>query len=200
MAKKSKKEDGIPPPENNTSRHLPAKVVPVVKKLKGRRNPIQDEPEWNNGRPFEPGEEGYIKAEPNMVGDEERNLKCELTQEELSQGAGKLAGLNNKLTAIESEKKSVMAEYTSKIQSCKSDIGVMAGILANGYEMRRIHCTVVYHQPEDGKKTIRRKDNNFEWIEVMDASDWNLFNQPGAPKKSFNDKKDFINDLDDLMP
>lgn len=87
-----------------------------------------------------------------------------------------------------------MAEYTSKIQSCKSEIALLAGIISNGYEMRRVHCTVVYHQPEDGKKTITRADNAFQWIEVMDASDWNLFNQPGDPKKSFTEKKNFFND------
>jgi len=189
MAKKRKGDD-VPPPENNTSRHLPAKIVPPVKKFKGKKHPLKEGETTTVDYEEVTGGSGYA-AEPNIIKQEERNLKCELTQDELSQGAGKLAGLNNKLTAIESEKKSVMAEYTSKIQSCKSEIGVMAGILGNGYEMRRVHCSVIYHKPEDGKKTIQRRDNDFQWVEVMDASDWNLFNQPGDPKRSFTNMQDF---------
>lgn len=104
MAKKRKGDD-VPPPENNTSRHLPAKIVPPVKKLKGRKNPLQgameaDETQWTD---YPGGGNGY-SAEHNLVKEEERNLKCELTQDELSQGGGKLAGINNKLATIESEK------------------------------------------------------------------------------------------------
>jgi hypothetical protein len=49
--------------------------------------------------------------------------------------------------------------------------------VASGYEIREVECEVKYHKPEQGKKTIIRKDNNSKIIEKMTSEEWNLFNQ-----------------------
>ena len=70
-----------------------------------------------------------------------------------------------------------MAEYKGKIDTCKSVISDLSRKISDGYEEREIECSVTYHKPEQGKKTIVRSDNSQIMVEKMTSEENTLFNQ-----------------------
>lgn len=110
---------------------------------------------------------------------ERRNLRYDFTAKETHDLSLELASATKKLAAIEEEKSSVTSQYGAKIKEAKATCNKLSNLVADGYEIREVECEVIFHQPQQGKKTIIRKDSGkVTAIEAMTDWEWNLFNQP----------------------
>ena len=105
-----------------------------------------------------------------------RTLKYEFTPEELLELGRDLSNKNQELRTLVDQKKSVVAEYGSRMTIANEQIGSLSDKVAAGYEMRDVICMVDYHHPERDMKTITRTDTEESWEEKMNETDHNLFN------------------------
>lgn len=106
-----------------------------------------------------------------------RDLRYDFTAVEINELSVSLANKVQEKHSVESEKKSVVARYSSKVKEYDEVIGSLSNKVASGYEMREVECTVKYHWPAQGRKTITRSDTGFSWDEKMFPEDYNLFTQ-----------------------
>lgn len=122
---------------------------------------------------------------------ERRALRYDFTAKETHDLSMQLANETKKLSAIEEEKSSVASQYAAKVKESKATCNKLSNMVADGYEIRDIECEVEYHKPQQGKKTIIRKDiNKVTAIEAMTEWEWNLFNQPpDESEENTSDKK-----------
>jgi hypothetical protein len=100
----------------------------------------------------------------------------------------KLANKTQDKSRVAEEKKSVVSQYKSQIDAIDAELSNISSKVANGYEMRKVECEIQYHKPEQGKKTIIRKDTNETSVEKMTSEEWNLWNQynPEETKEAAN--------------
>jgi hypothetical protein len=130
----------------------------------------------------------------NKIGKERRSLRYDFTAIEIHDKAQQLAKKNKEVQHLEDEKKSVTSQLQARINSAKSDVNVLAGQVADGWEYRNVDCDVLYHTPVQGKKTIVRTDNNLRvGEEPMAQHEWDLFNQPDGNE---NGQEDITEDTD----
>jgi predicted NodU family carbamoyl transferase len=116
---------------------------------------------------------------------EKRSLRCDLTAKEIHDHSLQLAEKNKSIVAIEEEKKSVMSQYKARIDETKATINKLSNIVTDGFEMRDVECEITYHKPQQGKKTIVRKDlDKVHAVETMEEWEFNLFNQPDDQETS----------------
>jgi len=108
---------------------------------------------------------------------EERYLRYDFTASEIHDLSLKLANKTQDKSRIAEEKKSVVSQYKSQIDALDAELSGISSKVANGYEMRKVECEIKYHLPEQGKKTIIRKDTGEKMIEKMTSEEWNLWNQ-----------------------
>jgi hypothetical protein len=106
-----------------------------------------------------------------------RSLRYDFTAIEIHDFSLQLANKTKELSAVEEEKKSITSQFSAKINEAKATCNKLSNFISNGYEYRDIECIIEYHKPEQGRKTITRKDNNVSFIENMHSHEWNLFNQ-----------------------
>ena len=93
-----------------------------------------------------------------MANTEMRNLMVILTEDEVKEYSKNLAEETQAVNGLENEKKSVTAEYTSKITRHKTNISDLARKITTGEEMREIRCRWDYLW-EDGVKILIRTDS-----------------------------------------
>ncbi|HZW70799.1 MAG TPA: hypothetical protein VFF57_07970 [Hanamia sp.] len=108
---------------------------------------------------------------------EKRWLRYDFSAPEIHDLSMDLANKTQQFQTVSDEKKSVSSQFKSRLDSIQSDLNSLSNKVASGYEIREVECEVKYHRPEQGKKTITRKDNNQKIIEKMTSEEWNLFNQ-----------------------
>ncbi|MBO9592766.1 MAG: hypothetical protein J7599_07630 [Niabella sp.] len=106
-----------------------------------------------------------------------RSLKYEFTASEIHDLSLNLANEVQDMALVEAEKKSASAGYKGKIDNHKKSISDLSAKISTGCEYRDVECEVIYHKPENGKKTIIRGDNGKVIVEKMTPEDNNLFNQ-----------------------
>ncbi len=97
-----------------------------------------------------------------------RELKYELTQDELLSYSRLLAKNQQDKGEAESGKKSVVADYNDKIVRLNSEIQILSRKVANGYEHRPTKCRWMYDWQE-GNKTLMRLDTN-QIVEVAEIA------------------------------
>jgi hypothetical protein len=121
------------------------------------------------------GEERGMKPKTIKV-----NLKYTFTPEEKQEIATTLARANQRKVELEEQKKQVDADLKAQITETESAIAREARRYTTGYEYRDIDCSVVYHSPRQGFKTIYRIDTG-EWVREMEMNSTelqeNLFEQ-----------------------
>lgn len=110
---------------------------------------------------------------------EKRLLRYDFTASEIHDLSLQLAGKTKELSTLSEEKKTVTSQYSARLNEIKQTCNKLSNQVSDGFEYRDIECEILYHKPQQGKKTIIRKDTNKTTaIETMTDSDWNLFNQP----------------------
>jgi hypothetical protein len=80
-----------------------------------------------------------------------------LTEDEIKDYSKTLAEETQSVNSLENEKKSVTAEYTSKITRHKANISDLARKITTGEELREVGCRWEYFW-EDGVKELIRTD------------------------------------------
>lgn len=106
-----------------------------------------------------------------------RTLKYEFSDLEKLELGRDLSSKNQELRQLEEQKKSVVAEFGSRIAVAKEMISSLSDKVASGYEMRDTTVMIDYHLPERGKKILTRTDTGESWVEPMNDTDHNLFTQ-----------------------
>lgn len=108
-----------------------------------------------------------------------RSLRYDFTAPEIHDLSMELAKKTKEHNSLTEEKKSVVSQWTAKINEVKATTTKLSNLVSDGFEFRDVDCVVEYHKPQQGKKTIIRKDSNtVVVVETMTDYDWNLFNQP----------------------
>jgi hypothetical protein len=103
-------------------------------------------------------------------------LKYDFTPVEISEMSRKLAYETKNIQEIEERKKSVMADFTSKLTESKAIAGRLANNINNGYDYREIECEIVFNTPIGGRKTTSRIDTG----EVVRVEDMSLIERQGS--------------------
>ena len=85
-------------------------------------------------------------------------LKYKFSDDELKELAQRIARGVQQKKSKEDEKKAVMAQFKSLIDSLAAEIGDDSQRLTNGYEMRNTECETAWHYPEEGRCTTFRCD------------------------------------------
>jgi hypothetical protein len=94
------------------------------------------------------------------------NLKHTFTPAEKREIAASLAQANERKVALEEQKKEVDADLKGQITATETRIATDARKYNNGYEYRDVECYPVYHSPEQGMKSVYRKDTG-EFVRDM---------------------------------
>ena len=102
-----------------------------------------------------------------------KNLTCLLTVEEMKTLGVELADASQKKTRLEDDKKQAMSQYKAEIDAADAEINAISQKISSGREIRMVECTVRYHTPQDGMKTIERNDTG-EIVEVVKMTDSEL--------------------------
>lgn len=114
----------------------------------------------------------------NIIPSEEtRSLRYDFTAVEITSLSMQLAVKTQEIASIKEEKKSVMAQYAAKEKEAAAQITTLSNQVANGFEHRQTKCTIDWHKPSQGMKTITRTDTGQKWEEKMLSHEWNLFTQ-----------------------
>jgi hypothetical protein len=109
---------------------------------------------------------------------EKRTLRYDFTAVEVHDLSMALAGKNKEIVTLKKQKSSVVSEYTAKINAAEASCNDLSNKVADGYEHRDVDCEVIFNQPDNGKKTIIRKDSNtLVGVEAMTQQDWNKINE-----------------------
>lgn len=99
----------------------------------------------------------------------ERDLKCELTEEEKAETANKLALNVAEYNEVEEEKKAVTQNYNERLKLLRTLQTKWAKEVETGLEDRPVVCEWDYHSPESGQMRLIRQDT-FEVVEVRKMS------------------------------
>jgi hypothetical protein len=109
---------------------------------------------------------------------EKRTLRYDFTAVEVHDLSMALAGKNKEIVTLKKQKSSVVSQYTAKINEAEANCNDLSNKVSDGYEHRDVDCEVIFNQPENGKKTIIRKDSNtLVGVEAMTQQDWNKINE-----------------------
>src|ERR1044072_8922487 len=122
---------------------------------------------------------------------EKRTLRYDFTAVETHDLSIQLANKTKEVVSLTEEKKSVVSQWTAKINEAKAACNSLSFKVADGYEHREVECEVLLNTPKNGKKTIIRKDSNkrvgvedmttFDWAKINEEN--NLFNQNGEDEQ-----------------
>lgn len=115
---------------------------------------------------------------------EERYLRYDFTASEVHDLSLKLANKTQDKSRVAEEKKSIVSQFKSQIDAIDAELNLISSKVANGYEMRKVECEIKYHLPEQGKKTVIRKDTGEKMVEKMTSEEWNLWNQYDEGEKT----------------
>ena len=70
-------------------------------------------------------------------------LKCDMTEREVADAAETLARNLDELDALESEFKTVKADFKAQIEAKEAQSKVQRGLVRNKYEYRQTSCTLI---------------------------------------------------------
>jgi rRNA processing protein Krr1/Pno1 len=104
---------------------------------------------------------------------EKRSLRYDFTAVEIHDLSLALASKTKEVNQLTEEKKSVVSQWTAKVNEAKATCNSLSFKVSDGFEYRDIECEVILNQPAQGKKTVIRKDDNrLVGVEEMSKSDW----------------------------
>lgn len=104
---------------------------------------------------------------------EKRSLRYDFTAVEIHDLSLALASKTKEVTQLTEEKKSVVSQWTAKVNEAKATCNSLSFKVSDGFEYRDVECEVILNQPAQGRKTIIRKDSNtLVAVEEMSKADW----------------------------
>lgn len=101
----------------------------------------------------------------------ERDLPCELSEDEKAEIANDLALNVAEYDEVESEKKDVTRNYNERLKLLRTLQLKMAKEVETGLQDRPVVCEWDYHSPEQGQKRLIRQDT-FEVVDVQRMTEY----------------------------
>lgn len=95
---------------------------------------------------------------PSATKPTERQCKYKFNDPELLAIGKSLAESNERLSALEEEKKRITSDFGARIAGVEADISIAVNSMRSGYEYRMLPCTEYLDDPKKGRKTIVRDD------------------------------------------
>ena len=94
-------------------------------------------------------------------------LRCQFTEQEITDKAKDLACANRKRTQIEQQKREVDTQLKADIEVENSKIARLSEHISTGFEYRDVECRVDLDTPEEGQKRIVRLDTGEEVLVAL---------------------------------
>jgi|GEM_PF-4558670 len=91
---------------------------------------------------------------------EKRSLRYDFSAVELHDLSLQLAKKNKEVVSLEEEKKAVTSQLAAKIKEADATVNILSEKVASGFEYREIECDVIFHKPQQGKKTTPTGQEN----------------------------------------
>lgn len=113
-----------------------------------------------------------LSADGNPIRKENYNFQYNFTEDELKEKSKQLARSCDERNNLEDQKKSVMSDFKSKIDSKNAEINITSGHINNGYEWLTKTCDVEYDF--DNSKKIFYYNNDRVGVEKMSPQDYQL--------------------------
>jgi hypothetical protein len=85
-------------------------------------------------------------------------LPVQFTPEELNERRDEIASAMLEYDRVEAQKKIAAKEYAAVLKTLRTDMSRLARQINRGGEERDVECTLTFHDPEPGFKTITRLD------------------------------------------
>lgn len=85
-------------------------------------------------------------------------LQYDFTPEELAEFSKELARHTLERSRLEQQKREVDAQLKSQIEAENTQIAILANNISTGHTQRMIDCAILWHNPGNGRATIRRID------------------------------------------
>ena len=98
-------------------------------------------------------------------------LRYNYTPDERREKGQQLADTHIRLGAVNDELDRIKSDYKAKTQTLEADITTLSTQVSTGYEMREYVCFYEYDQPENGKKTLRRKEPPCDIVRVEEMTE-----------------------------
>ena len=99
-------------------------------------------------------------------------LECLFTEIELKTLSNELACKIIEKRKLEIKKKSVISDFTGKINDMKAEINLLANKINTGKEYRNVDCIITMNSPSTGLKTAQRLDTKENmWTKEMTAEE-----------------------------
>lgn len=107
-----------------------------------------------------------------------RYLPYQFSTEELEDMSTTVFNNISSVQDLKIEKKETTKQFSDKIKVLEKQNVEFGHLIQQGFEEREIACNVQFNFPIDGKKTITRLDDHSQWVEDMEAEEYNLENLP----------------------
>jgi len=124
-----------------------------------------------------------------------KTLKYEFTTDEMLQLGKDLGGHAIKKSQVESDKKKVVADFKAQTDELDAKIQRCSNSLQSGFTFRDFECTVTFHSPKIGMKTIHR-DDTMELVKEEKMTQQECQEQLGLQEDILEEQKDegFLNE------
>jgi len=101
-----------------------------------------------------------------------RQVRVDLTTDELATLSGQLAQAVGRLNEAEADKAEEISQYNANIKAHRASIDKIAQQVNLGYEMREVKCPIEYNVPKVGQKTIAHPETGKPLsVEAMDEAE-----------------------------
>ena len=103
--------------------------------------------------------------------EQREQLRYNYTPDERREKGQQLADTHIRLGTVNEELDRVKADYKAKVSTLENEINSLSTQVSTGYEMREYVCFYEYDQPENGKKTLRRKEPPCDVVRVEEMTE-----------------------------
>ena len=137
-----------------------------------------------------------------------RMLRYEFSDDEIKEMGEDLSDQVMNFSRLDLEKKEQNKIWNKQLKEMMAEIKRTSKIIDDGWIEADTRCKVEFNTPRYGKKRITRTDTQESWIEDMEESEFNLFNQENSsytpdeqdylPFAEVSDEEGFDNDENEL--
>lgn len=119
-----------------------------------------------------------------------RMLRYEFSDDEIKEMGEDLSDQVMNFSRLDLEKKEQNKIWNKQLKEMMAEIKRSSKIIDDGWIEADTRCKVEFNNPRYGKKRITRTDTKESWIEDMEESEFNLFNQENSSYTP--DEKDYL--------
>lgn len=109
-----------------------------------------------------------------------RVLRYQFSDDEIKEMGEDLSDQVMNFSRLDLEKKEQNKIWNKELKEMMTEIKRTSKIIDDGWIETDTRCKVEFNNPRYGKKKITRTDTQESWIEDMEESEFNLFNQENS--------------------